>query len=142
MPQITLTVGKGAEVYRQGLERLRRQIPRISRQRIYKTLQKIVRIMKVYPAPPEGSTYVRTYKLRRNWRIINAGSKAYRMINRARFRGREYGKWVVGNARGEMQAEIHQGRWKLFAHVVEQEVSKMPKAVEAALKRVSKGLLK
>ena len=140
MIQITMTVGPGAQIARQGLERLRRQVPVIGRQRIYATGLRIIKRLQKYPPPPAGSRYERTFTLRRKWRLIRVGDRGYRVTNTAYRRGRYYSKWVVGNARGQMQAAIHQGRWPLFAQVTEAEIARMPRACDEHLQRVTRGL--
>lgn len=129
----------GAKLVRQGLQSVRRAIPRIGRKGIYDTFMKVRKILRRYPPQPSGSKYVRTYKLKRGWKVVRAGDRGYRLINRARFRGRGYAKWVVGNARGEMQARVNV-HWPIMAWVVEKELTKLPPRVAAQIKRVSKGV--
>jgi hypothetical protein len=128
MTQLTFRV-KGAKITRKGLENLGAEIPKISRSRIRKVLDRVVKEMKVYPPAPSGSIYERTFKLRRGWKVQRLGETGYRIENRARFRGRAYVKYVVGSATGEKQAWMHKGRWKLFRGVVDAEGAKLPREV-------------
>lgn len=128
MTQLTFRV-RGAKITRRGLEDLGAEIPRIGRSRIRKTLDRIVKIMRIEPPPPAGSTYIRTGKLKRGWKIERLGAIGYKILNRARFRGRAYVKYVVGSATGEKQAWMHRGRWKLFRNVVDAEGAKLPREV-------------
>lgn len=129
MPQITITVHNG-EVVRRGLENLRADVPRISRLRIYEHMQNIIRRMKIYPPAPPASSYVRTYTLRRSWKLSQAGALGYRIEADPVQRGRHYGKYVVGNAYGQEQAWMHKGRWNLFRKVADEEIKKMPKSIQ------------
>ncbi|MGH9158201.1 MAG: hypothetical protein ACRD1K_20725 [Acidimicrobiales bacterium] len=129
MTQLTFRVDQGAKVVRQSLEHLRGDIPKIGRQSVYETMQRIVRIMKPYPPPPPGSTYRRTMRLKGSWRIQAAGATGYTVKNIAARRGRRYSVYVIGDASGKRQAGIHAGRWKLLRFVAENEVRKMPKAI-------------
>ncbi len=128
MTQLTFRV-RGAKITRKGLEDLGAEIPKISRSRIRATLDRIVRVMKVYPAEPPGSTYERTFKLRRGWKVVPIGTEGYLIQNRARFRGRSYVKYVVGMASGLGQAWMHVGRWKLFRNVVDSEGARLPRDI-------------
>ncbi len=128
MTQLTFRV-KGAKITRKGLENLGAEIPKIGRSRIRATLDRIVKIMRIEPSPPPGSTYTRTGKLKRGWKIQRIGAIGYKILNEARFRGRRYTQYVVGSATGEKQAWMHRGRWKLFRNVVDAEGAKLPREV-------------
>ena len=126
MTQLTFRVGPGAKIVRQGLQDLAVAVPKIGRRQVRNTLERIKKIMKVYPSPRPGQTYTRTFKLKRGWKIQTAGPTGYTISNRARFRGRSYVKYVVGSATGTMQAWMHKGRWPLFRNVVDAEGAKLP----------------
>lgn len=63
--------------------------------------------MKVYPAPPGGSRYRRTFKLRRGWKqnITSGGSSLLGRISN----NVSYGPYVQAEG---FQANVHQGRWQ------------------------------
>ena len=126
MTQLTFRVGPGAKIVRQGLQDLAVAVPKIGRRQVRNTLERIKKIMKVYPPERSGQLYTRTFKLKRGWKIQTAGPTGYTISNRARFRGRSYVKYVVGSATGTMQAWMHKGRWPLFRNVVDAEGAKLP----------------
>lgn len=128
MTQLTFRV-KGAKIVRSGLQDLAADIPRIGRRQIRNTMDRIVKVMKVYPPAPPGSTYERTFKLKRGWKVVPIGLEGYRIENRARFRGRGYTKYVVGLASGLGQAWMHVGRWMLFRNVVDAEGARLPRDI-------------
>lgn len=133
MTQLTFKV-KGAKLVRKSLQDLGREVPRIGRLQIRRTLDRIVKIMRVYPPRPSGSTYIRTGRLGRSWKIETAGPSGYRIKNEARFRNRRYSKYVVGSASGEGQAWMHVGRWPLFRSVVDSEGAKLPSEIARHIK--------
>ena len=126
MTQLTIRVGPGAKIVRQGLQDLAVAVPKIGRRQVRNTLERIKKIMKVYPPERSGQLYARTFKLKRGWKIQTAGPTGYTISNRARFRGRSYVKYVVGSATGTGQAWMHKGRWPLFRNVVDAEGAKLP----------------
>ncbi len=135
MTQVTFRIDKRkAKIVRQGLQDLAADIPKIGRREVRNTLERILRVMKIYPPERAGQTYVRTFKLKRGWKIQGAGATGYKLINRARFKGRSYVKFVVGDSTGAGQAWMHKGRWPIFANVVDKEVRKLPIEVHRALK--------
>ena len=78
--------------------------------------------MKIYPAPIPGSKYVRTYLFQRSWKktkVKTVTGQGYQITNMAARKGRKYGGYVVGDAKGEGQATIHMGRWRVFRDVLE-----------------------
>jgi hypothetical protein len=135
MPQISISVVNGTLV-RSGLQNLAKDIPDIGRMQIYKTAQNIQNIMKVYPPPKPTSK--RTGRLRASVKTIKT-DKGYTVEIDPVAKGRHYGKYVVGDARGGSQAWMHIGWWHMFADVVEEEVAKLPPEIEEHIKRASKG---
>lgn len=129
MTEITFRVDDGARVVRQSLQNLAGDIPKIGRTTIRETMERIVRIMKPYPAPPPGSTYRRTFRLKAGWKVQAAGATGYMIKNLAARKGRRYSKYVVGDASGKRQAKIHRGRWKLLREVAVAQARKLPKTV-------------
>lgn len=123
MTQLSLQI-KGADLVRKGLQDLEAEVPKIGREQIYRTSQAIVRTMKTYPPPPTYSTYVRTGTLGAGWTIV-PGANGYTIRNNT-----PYTKYVVGNAYGLEQAWMHADRWQLLRDVTDDEVSKLPPAIE------------
>lgn len=87
--------------------------------------ERVVEDMKVYPDKLPNQKYVRTFTLKNSWKISGAKNR-YQISNSARQRigkkkphwGKRYATYVVGNAKGKEQAQIHQGRWRVFYDVV------------------------
>lgn len=131
MTQLSMTV-RNAEIVRRGLEDLNREIPRIGRLQIYQTSKAIVRTTKNYPPPPATSTYIRTFTLGGGWQIVSRND-GYTIQNDT-----PYTKHVVGNAYGLEQAWMHQGRWQLLRDVAEEEVSKLPPAIDNEISMVAR----
>ena len=139
-----LTIRVDGELVRKGLEDLNAEIPQIGRQQIRAIANRIVRRMQIYPPEPAhrtrvedhptlGTIYTRTGRtglLFRSWKIYEVQSKGYTIENSASRRGKEYSKYVVGNAYGLMQAWMHKRRWQLFRDVVEEELQRLPSAIE------------
>lgn len=78
--------------------------------------------LRYYPAPPAGSTYERTYRLKDGWTVTiqrESGGFAIAIKNPT-----PYAKYVVGSlatakaAARSFQAEVHQGRWPLATDTV------------------------
>jgi hypothetical protein len=122
----------GAEIVRKGLQNLAAEIPRIGREQIYRTEQAIVRRMKVYPPPPATSRYVRTGMLGAGW-TITPRQDGYTISNAT-----PYTKYVVGTAYGTEQAWMHQGRWQLLRDVSDDEIGKLPKAIDDHIVQVAR----
>ena len=132
MTQLSIQV-TGAELVRQGLQNLSKEIPNIGRLQIYRTSQAIVKRMK-YPPPGELPTYSRTYKLYNGWKIIPK-SNGYTIQNDVL-----YAKRVIGNAVGLEQAWMHArpGRWPLFRDVNDEEVAKLPPEMDKNISQVAR----
>jgi hypothetical protein len=128
MTQISFDI-KGARLVSKSLHDLRRELPRIARGRIFDALKRIVNRFKKYPPRRTGQRYVRTFKLKRGFRIKRKGKVGYTVANVAKFRGRSYPKYVIGDAAGDRQAWMHVGRWRVLREEMENELEKMPKAI-------------
>jgi hypothetical protein len=133
MTQLSITV-LNADIVRKGLQDLSAEIPKIGRLQIYQTEQAIVRRMKEYPPPPPASTYIRTGTLGAGW-MITSNTNGYTISNNT-----PYTKYVVGNAYGLEQAWMHQGRWQLLRDVQDEEVAKLPPAIESEISTVARRL--
>ena len=131
MTQLSIQINN-ADIVRRGLQDLSAEIPKIGRLQIYQTAQAIVRRMKVYPPERPGQTYIRTGRLGGGWMII-PNTNGYTTRNNV-----PYTKYVVGNAYGLEQAWMHEGRWNLLRDVQEEEVAKLPKAIEDEITMVAR----
>jgi hypothetical protein len=143
---------KGANLVRQGLQNLQREIPNIGADQIYKALQRARARVVRYPPPPRrvrwdserqkrayfatdgfggGIPYRRTGTYGRSWIIRRNPRSArvmagYSLIGNAVQRGRHYSKYVGGDAGGESQSRIHQNRWAKVRTSVEKETRSLP----------------
>lgn len=133
MTRISVTVVNG-ELVRQGLQDLEAAIPKIGRKVFWDKMNVIAESMRKYPPPPVGSRYKRTYRLRKSVKILKLNNGYAVEIDPVQ-RGRHYAKYVIGNARGEEQAQIHAGRWHVFKNVVDYHLRRMPDDVERFLRQ-------
>lgn len=136
----------GAEIVRQGLEDLSREIPKIGRKRIYEAMrraQKILRTPKSRPSSPiqwdslkqkraffASDGFGRGIPTRRTgrslqWEISNTGS-GYMMSNSA-----DYARYPYGLHDGSGQSRIFAGEYPLFSQVVENEIEGLPEDIES-----------
>lgn len=132
MPRINIKV-VNAKLVQKNLQDLHADVPKISREHITSAGRRIIAQMKKYPPARSGSTYVRTYRLRDSWKMIEQ-SKGISITGDPVNRGTHYGTFVVGDAEGEGQAWMHVGTWLLFRDVVDYETTKLPDAVEKSLR--------
>jgi len=135
--RLTINI-KDAKLVRQGLHNLRDQVPKIGRERMYEILSKVIKHMQRYPPPRPGQRYVRTYRLKRSWKILRFGNSGYQITNNAARKGRQYARYVVGDAYGTGQAWMHQNRWPVFRDVVERAFEQAPKAIERSVHMVAR----
>jgi hypothetical protein len=89
-----------------------------------------------YPPRKAMSSYVRTFRLKRSWKKRRIGPSHLMIRNAARFKGVTYSSYVVANAQGLGQADVHRGRWWL-AHT---EFLYMVPNLVKDLERLFKGL--
>jgi hypothetical protein len=155
MPRISVKVD--TKLVRQGLEDLFAEVPKIGRQRIRTITERIKRAMQEYPPEPAGQSiptqhailgtvyakapgrYQRTGNLGSHWAIEETPAHdGYFVENTAERKGRAYGKYVVGDAFGTSQARIHQGRWKLFRDVTDEELKALPAEITKEIVLVSR----
>jgi hypothetical protein len=129
--QITINL-KGVDIVRQGLQNLASEIPQVGRRQIYDNMNLITRDMEAYPEERPGQKYIRTGRLGFSWYIKNV-DQGYMVYNPT-----PYGKYVVGNAYGQGQAWMHEGRWQLFRDVVEHNVSKLAQEIRDAIMLVAR----
>lgn len=74
--------------------------------------------------------YVRTGTYGRAWKVIKTG-EGYALTGEAISRrdGRDYTKYVGGDAYGTRQARVHQGRWALMRDEVERSLQQLPREI-------------
>jgi len=72
--------------------------------------------------------YQRTYKYRDAWKVVKT-ERGYALVGTAAGKRGEYTKYVSGDAYGEHQARIHQGRWAGLRDAVEEALTRLPKEI-------------
>lgn len=150
-----LSITSNGTLVRKGLADLSAELPKVPRQPLRACMERIRRRMQEYPPEPAGQSvteshpvlgkiyrpargrYQRTGLLGSRWAIEERG-QGYTISNTAARRGREYGIYVVGDAYGNRQAWMHQGRWQVFRDVAEDEIAKLPPEMEKALHMVTR----
>ena len=125
---------EGVDKVRVGLQQLAGEIKESAAKEIPDKLDKVIKTMQKYPAKRPGQKYKRTYKLRDNWKVEKDGKKKWKISNRARFKGKEYPHYVVGDALGNRQAWMHKGRWKVFREVLDKSIGQIMTGVEGRVK--------
>jgi len=130
--QLKFTIKK-AKIVRKGLQNLWKKLPEIGRGNVWQALLRIARKLRIYPAKRPGQKYVRTFRLKRNWRVVKAGAQGYMILNRT-----PYTHYVVGYARGHGQAWMHVDRWTTFRDQVEEGMERLPKTIDENIQRVAK----
>ena len=137
MTQLSIST-PNAKLVRMGLQNLSAEIPKIGKNQIYKTMTKVITIIKVYPPQPAGSKYKRTFRLQKSWTVEANGEMGYTIkSNAVTPRGRLYTKYVVGTAYGTEQAGQN-AHWKLLRDVMDKEVEKLPKAISEEIRLVAR----
>ncbi len=138
---MSITTNMDSTAAREALSKLAQYInddkqgPRV---RILQTLVLVVRRMQIYPPPPPRSKYVRTYRFKGAWRITEQPD-GWQVTNMVRDRrNRPYAGWVVGNAEGDMQAGVHQGRWPVFRTTTDAAMQRLPLAVLKDMQVITK----
>lgn len=155
--QLSIQV-RNAKLVKKAFEDLGREIPQISEGRIYGRMLSAQRAVTKYPDKPSGFRlrwrsekqrrwffwamrnnvirvpYERTGTYGRAWKLARSRGtgpdRGWRLFGRAVQHGRDYTKYVSGGARGEPQAEIHQGRWKPVREAVEEAMEGLPNDIE------------
>jgi hypothetical protein len=144
MPVQISTQLRGAELVSQGLEDLRAEIPRVGAKGIYNAFVRARRRVVKPPPHRPGQTYVRTgtyetgWIIRRNPGKGNRSIPGYSLIGTAFQRGRDYTVHVAGDAYGNRQAWMHQGRWYPARDAIELEQSELDQEVQAELDMVAR----
>lgn len=139
---------------RKGLEDLSKEIPLVSRRRIYNTMLKMRTKLRKPGAKPNypikwdsdrqrraffatdgfgrGIPTMRTNQLVNGWKIVRLAN-GYQMTNDV-----YYTKYVSGNAYGQVFSGIHLGRWRNLRDVVDGEIENLPKQVQDDIRIVSR----
>ncbi len=157
MTKISITVGPGAKLVRQGLQNLKKETPLVGRRQNYFTAQRIQKRMKVEgkkrnPGDPVhwdsllqiaaffasngfggGIPHVRT-GTNLKWLVEKAGELGYRIFNKSKSI-----PFLNGDAFGLVHSEINKPQeWPIFRDVVDEEVAKLPGDVREELRIVQR----
>lgn len=146
----------GADLVRQGLEDLEREIPRIGKRRIYNMMLRVrTRLRTPAPRPSypinwdsekqrrayfatngfgRGIPYRRNGRYEGGWDIVPTET-GYRLENKW-----DKARYVSGYHDGSGQSAIHAGRWPLFQEVVEEEIQELPEDIEQYITYYGRGL--
>lgn len=152
---VQLSTRVSGQLVRQGLQNLADEIPQIGRLQIYRTMQAIQKRMRqpgakpTYPIQWEsekqrraffasngfggGIPHVRINRYVDAWKISKFGDIGYQLSNTSK--GAQY---IGGNAYGQNQSTIHQGRWPLFRDVTDEETRKLPEEINKEIRVVAR----
>jgi len=129
------------------------ELPKIGRGRIWGALEAARKKIIVYPPTFKGKfefvspkqrkyffwalregiikvPYERTGNYGRAWQVVKGNENTWRLVGNLSGGGRDYLKYVGGNAYGKEQARIHQGRWRLVRATVDQEIRRLPDQIQ------------
>jgi hypothetical protein len=153
---VTFSFKTTAPLVRKGLENLGRDIPLVSRKRLYDIGRDIKKRMSKpglptpYPDPlnwdsPQqrakfyatngfggGIPYVRKGEYESSW-VLERLENGYALKNPSK--GAIY---ISGGAKGNRQSKIHAGRWELLRDVFEEETANLPEKILKDLKVVAR----
>lgn len=155
MPQITVKI-KNGELVKKALENFAADIPLVSKGRVYGRVMAARKRITTYPAIWKGELpknwfvsdrqrrkvfallregripYQRTGKYGASWRVTALpGNRGYRLETSGT--ASSYAKYVGGDASGNGQAKIHQGRWAVAREVIDDEMETLHQEIEPAL---------
>lgn len=154
MPFLSIKITPPAKLVAKRLERLRRKIPLISKDRLYRAAVEIRRQMKEPGAPITYPVQWDSEKQRKAFfasdgfgrgiptKRSGEYTKAWQIIKRED--GYDVGnplahaRYIGGTARSRRQSRIHKGRWSIFLDVKDRVLAKLPKAVKEALQQIAR----
>lgn len=129
MTQITLKI-TGLNNVQRSTRVIGQAIPKLTQRSIVKALERArIRAAK-YPPKRPGQRYKRTGRYGRDNQVIET-----EMGGRLEFNA-PYTTYVGGNAEGQGQAWMHEGRWRVIADEVDAEAQNMVNEIEADLSDV------
>jgi len=121
--QFTTTITNAGNV-KLGLRKVGQAIPRLTRRRLESWLRVVMKIAVPYNGGTSYSVplrgYVRTGELGRRTRVESGDNQTGvygRIVSDAK-----HSVYVIGNALGEGQAEIHSGFWQALRDVLDNEI--------------------
>jgi hypothetical protein len=151
-----IAIGENAELVRQGLQDMGADIPKIGRQGIYRTMQRISKRLQKPGAPifypvnwdtvkqrkaffatdgfGRGIPTGRSGDYQKGWKIIERLPRGYEMTNTA-----EGARHIGGDFEGQGQSRIHMERWPLVFEILNEEIGKLPDDISAELRIYAAG---
>lgn len=134
MTDAFLTVNEDSQLVRRGLQDLATDVPKVGRQGIFRTAQRIAKRLRIYPPERPDQKYIRTNTLKDSVEITPLSNGYEISVKPVSPKGVEYGDYVLGDADGNGQAWMHEGIWTPFANVALEEIYKLPDDVVEQLK--------
>jgi len=144
--QLSVKVGKNAQLVRKGLQDLRAEVPKIGRATIYEKLMIAKRELSKPPSRPKppglwdskkqmlayfrsggfgkGIPYKPTGNSGRSW-VLSAVSNGWKLRNKF-----AQAVYLFGNWEGERQSVIHAGRRPNFKETLQKHVERLPKTIQ------------
>lgn len=125
---------------RSGLNRFAQAVGPLTREIIHKAMELALKKAipyrggALYDIPETGGGYVRTGNLGRSSYVQQDGLTTTIKVEAYR-KGREYGRYVTGNAEGFGQARVHVGRWPKLRTVVDEQVDELTQKVDDGLQK-------
>ena len=95
--------------------------------------------LRTYPPELPDQRYIRTGKRYRATRVEYLGGQSYRLISDPSYKGRSADPYVLGDAYGQGQARIHQGRWRLLKDAVEASIERILARVREEFNKIIAG---
>jgi len=132
MTQLSFKVVNAGKI-KTAFHNLGAKLPKVASSRLKKFIERLKKRMKIYPAQRSGQKYVRTYKLREGWKVVNVSPLKYTLKNTT-----HYTKWVVGTAYGTMQAWMHEGHWTTLRDAADDEMKSLPENYAKDIKVVAR----
>lgn len=155
MTRITVKVGPGAKLVRQGLQNLMKETPLVGRSQIYKAMQRIQKRMKESGDKPKYPIQWDSEKQRRAFfatdgfgggiphqrtgayqsgMIIERLDNGYRFVSSS-----PAAPFVGGDAFGLVHSEINKPQdWPILRDVVDEELEQLPSDIQAELQVVAR----
>jgi hypothetical protein len=137
--QITVKM-TGDKQIQQSLTKLGPAIDGTTKKNIKQALNSTVDELKVYPPPPQGSKYKRTFHYRKSWAIQENKGRSFTLTSDTVRAGakKQYSQYVGGWSDGTGQAMIHQGRWPIISNVVTKWMGTLMKSLDEMVKKIIK----
>lgn len=131
-----ITVKVQNQKVRQSLSYVGDAIPRITDRQVKKAMEAARDEIRTYPPQLPDQKYKRTGKRYRATVVKKNGAKSYTIESNPTYRGRTANPYVIGDSKGEGQAYIHQGRWKIARDVVAKWAETLTQTISAEISSI------